>query len=188
MRIPTGSAELVTRSLRLRWEHREVSAVPTVRLRTGCRRTPVDGRHPALYVMVAADGLTAKVGALEAAANAPQRLRRVDAAHRIRHDSPSSFPIRLAVVVELEDLAITGDRDEDSEERWAEVEHLESALRLALARRVGRLARWSDWIHVDVAMDDSEWKRQVEDAWSDVKEFAYGPDEASPGGATLADG
>ena len=59
--------------------------------------------------------------------------------------------MRLAVVIEISDLAIAGDDDAESEERWAEVEHLESAVRFVLARLLGRVAQWTDWIHVHPA-------------------------------------
>ena len=130
-------------------------------------RPRIDGRLPAVYVMVLADGQGAKVGALEAAANAPVRLKRVQEAHR-RREPGAAYPMRLVVVLEIADLAISGDHDVDSEERWAEVEHLEAALRLSLARRVGRLARWADWIHVDRALDDTEWVGVVQTAWTEV--------------------
>jgi hypothetical protein len=41
--------------------------------------------------------------------------------------------MHLAVVIEVEDLPIAGDHDSDSEERWAELEHMESALRFVHA-------------------------------------------------------
>lgn len=127
----------------------------------------IEGRVPALYVMVVADGTSAKVGALETASNALARLSRVQAAHRHREPT-ASFPMALAVVLEIADLPIKGDHDSDSEERWAELEHLESALRLVLARRLGRVARWTDWIHIDESMSLGQWVGSVEQAWSEV--------------------
>ena len=146
--------------------------VRRLRLATGARRPPIEGRTPALYVMVTSDGLAAKVGALESSANAEKRLRRVDAAHRVRE--PASSPIRLAVVVELEDLPIAGDHDADSEERWAEVEHLESALRLVLARRLGRVSRWTDWIQLDRSLESDAWVAAVEAGWLEVCQLGRG--------------
>lgn len=137
-------------------------------LRSGWSARLGPGRLPALYVMVTADGHAAKVGALESAANAWARLRRVEAHHRKLVVGAAGYAMRLAVVAELADLAIGGDHDVESEERWAEVEHLESALRLVLARRLGRVARWTDWIHVDSALSNDEWARAVEEAWHDV--------------------
>lgn len=147
----------------------EDSQVRILRLRSGTARPTIEGRTPALYVMVVADGRAAKVGALESAANAEKRVRRVEAAHLARQSDAGS--VRLAVVVELEDVAIAGDRDADSEERWAGVEHLESALRLVLARRLGRVARWTDWILLDHALTDDAWVAAVEAAWPEIEHF-----------------
>ncbi len=77
----------------------------------------------------------------------------------------------LAVVLEITDLPIAGDHDADSEERWAEVEHLEAALRLTLARRLGRVARWTDWIHLHRPLSVEGWISEVERAWVEVSEL-----------------
>ena len=62
----------------------------------------------ALYVMVAADGRNAKVGALEKAARAERRLQEVARHHldRIPSPAPEAAPIRRAVVAELEGLVL----------------------------------------------------------------------------------
>lgn len=136
-------------------------------VRSATSRPMIQGRAPALYVMAVADGSSAKVGALETADNALARLSRVQAAHR-RREPTASFPMALAVVLEVVDLPIAGDRDADSEERWAELEHLESALRLVLARRLGRVARWTDWIHINEPISPDELATVVDEAWSEV--------------------
>ena len=69
-------------------------------------RTGLPGPAAALYVMVTANGLAAKVGALEAAANAPKRLRAVEMKQRMRTPAPDGYPIRLAVVAELDGLVL----------------------------------------------------------------------------------
>lgn len=145
-----------------------VATYQLLSLTSGTARPQIEGRLPALYVMIVASGTSAKVGALEAATNAPVRLSRVQAAHR-RREPNAGYPMRLAVVLELCDLPIAGDHDIESEERWAEVEHLESALRLVLARRLGRLARWTDWIHVQRPLTDAEWVGEIEKAWIEVR-------------------
>jgi hypothetical protein len=76
-------------------------------------------------------------------------------------------PIRLAVVAELEGLVL-GPPGDVFNERWAEVEHLEWALRLVLARRLGRLAGWSEWIHICHPLEPDEWPGQVRAAWREV--------------------
>lgn len=136
-------------------------------VRSGTTRAIIDGRAPALYVMTMANGVSAKVGALEAARNAGTRLSDVQRDHR-RREPEGSFPLSLVVVLEIVDLPIAGDHDVDSEERWAELEHLESALRLVLARRHGRLARWTDWIHLDTPMSTDQWVTSVREAWEEV--------------------
>jgi hypothetical protein len=133
-----------------------------------------EGAAAALYVMVAADGATAKVGALESAANADKRLRRVQAHHRGRNAEPVGFPLRLVLVAELEGLVL-GDPGPIRDARWALVEHLESAMRLVLARRLGRLSGWPEWIHVDSALDADQWTAQVESAWAVVDDLGHGP-------------
>lgn len=82
--------------------------------------------------------------------------------------------MKLAVVLEISDLPISGDHDADSEERWAEVEHLESALRLTLARRLGNVARWTDWIHLARPVEDDTWETTIEAAWSEVVALGRG--------------
>ena len=149
--------------------------------RCGTNRPLIEGRRPALYVMILAHGGSAKIGALESTLNATIRLGRVQAAHRRRDADDSCYPMRLAVVIEIEDLPIAGDHDADSEERWAEVEHLESALRLVLARRLGRLARWTDWIHIETAIDDAEWPRLIDEAWDDVVALGTAKKPEMPG-------
>lgn len=117
-------------------------------------------------MMVAANGLSAKVGALERVDRAEGRLREVERKHRTRVEDLSNFPMRLAVVIELDGLFVNG---ADGDEMWAITTHLESAMRFVLARRVGRLAAWADWIHVDVPLSFSEWLSAVEAAWADVE-------------------
>ena len=104
------------------------------------------GPASGLYVMVASNGLSAKVGAVERVDRALGRLREVERKQRTRVDDPSTCPLHLAVVMELEGLFVNG---ADGDEMWAIATHLESALRFALARRLGRLAAWPDWIHID---------------------------------------
>lgn len=144
-------------------------------------RTELGGSAPGLYVMVMADGPDAKVGALESVANASDRLRVVQRKQRVRAPSPNAYPMRLAVVGELVGLNLGGyekrdgvwvyDDKEGFEQRWAEVEHLESAVRLVLARRFGRLARWADWIHVERPTTDDEWEAQFLSAWQEVDQL-----------------
>jgi len=122
--------------------------------------------------MVVAGGMSAKVGALEVATNASARLLRVQAAHR-RREPEAGYPMRLAVVLEICDLPMGVDHDLDWEERWAEVEHLESALRLVLSRRLGRLARWTDWIYVQRPLTDAQWVEQIVDAWTEVGRIGH---------------
>lgn len=143
-------------------------------LPSGTTRPHINGRLTALYVMVVADGTTAKIGALEAASNAPARLVQVQRAHS-RREPQASYPMRLAVVLEICDLPMGRERDLDSEERWAEVEHLESALRLVLSRRLGRLARWPDWIHVQRPLADAQSVEQIQDAWIEVGRIGHRP-------------
>lgn len=138
-------------------------------------------RHEAaLYVMVAADGFSAKVGALEKARNAEQRLHDVAKDHPTRKPAPAPecFPIRLAVVATLQGLVL-GPYGDQFYERWAQVEHLEWALRLVLARRLGRLAGWTDWIHIDKPVEDDQWSDIVEDAWQEVSRLGRA-DPATP--------
>lgn len=60
------------------------------------------------------------------------------------------------------------------------VEHLESALRLSLARRLGRVARWADWIELDPPLaDDAAWLDAVHAAWTEADNSALPPDTRS---------
>ena len=53
--------------------------------------------------------------------------------------------------------------------RWAEVEHIETTLRLVLARRLGRLSPWTDWIYLDPPIvDDNWWREVIVAAWEEV--------------------
>jgi hypothetical protein len=138
-----------------------------------------DGVPAALYVMVAADGATAKVGALESAANADNRLRTVEAHHRGRNAEPAGFPLRLVVVAELEGLVL-GEAGPTRDACWASVEHLESAMRLVLARHLGRLSGWPEWIHVDSALNADQWVAHVEAAWAVVDGLGHGTQGSNP--------
>jgi hypothetical protein len=115
--------------------------------------------------MVAADGRSAKIGACERASNAEMRLRRVEGAHRKRHPVDGVFPLAIAVVAEIEGLVVSGD---DGEDMWSITTHLEGAMRLVLARRRGRLAVWTDWIHVDRPISIDEWEGEFRAAWAEV--------------------
>ena len=45
-------------------------------------------------------------------------------------------------------------------------------MRLSLARRVGRLARWTDWIEVDQSpMTDAAWLSAFHAAWLEVDQL-----------------
>jgi hypothetical protein len=149
-----------------------------------CRFTPaLDGPSAALYVIVAAHGRLAKVGALESADNVQRRLRRVERDHRTRDDDPEAHPLRVVLVGEIEGLVVGGYRWVDDgwvydggkagfDQRWAEVEHLESAVRLGVARRVGRVARWADWIEVDrPSMTDTAWLSAFQSSWLEVDQL-----------------
>jgi hypothetical protein len=127
------------------------------------------GPAAALYVMVTASGRDAKIGALEKAINAKSRLGQVNKKHPTQTPTPppEKAHIRLTVVAELQGLVL-GPPGKGFYERWAEVEHLESAMRLVLARRLGTLAAWTDWIHLKHPIDDEQWPGHVEDAWSEV--------------------
>jgi hypothetical protein len=138
-----------------------------------------EGPAPALYIMVMAHGDAAKIGALEAAMNAPQRLLQVERKQRARTPEPSGYPMRLAIVGELVGLNLGCYEWRDGcwvyedrvgfDRRWAIVEHLESALRLALARRLGRLSSWPEWIEIDTPIKtDHEWEALFMDAWREV--------------------
>jgi hypothetical protein len=117
--------------------------------------------------MVTADQLLAKVGALESVANAESRLLGVGKKQRDRSMDLVCYPIRLAVIAELEDVVLPHDSGYD--ERWAKVEHVESAVRLALARQVGRLHRWTDWVHVERPIKLQQWTELVQRTWLDVE-------------------
>lgn len=83
--------------------------------------------------------------------------------------------IAAAIVATLEGLVL-GPYGDQFYERWAEVEHLESALRLVLARRLGRLAVWTDWIHIDKPVEEDQWSDLVQAAWGEVSRLGRGPD------------
>lgn len=137
------------------------------------------GDPPALYVMVMHDGGAAKVGALESARNAAARLRRVEQKQRQRLPDTAAYPMRLAAVGEIAGLNLGQYRGTDGrwvyddrdafDRRWAEVEHLESAIRLVLARRLGRLSQWPDWITVERPLgSDESWVEEFRSAWEEV--------------------
>lgn len=129
------------------------------------------GPASGLYVMVAANGLSAKIGAVERVDRAEGRLREVERKQRTRVEDASTFPMRLAVVMELDGLFVNG---ADGHNMWAITTHLESAMRFVLARRVGRLAAWPDWIHVDSPLTFSDWLTAVEAAWIEVTALGRG--------------
>ena len=129
-----------------------------------------DPSWSALYVMVAEGGRVAKVGACERLANIDRRLGEVTAKLQRNTGDPTAR-MRIVVKVALEGLAMrTGD---DYHPQWtdirAEVESLESAVRLALARRLGRLHGWTDFIHLDRDVEMDEWPGLVRAAWTDVQ-------------------
>jgi hypothetical protein len=120
--------------------------------------------------MESADGTTAKIGACEVAANAAMRLRAVEAKHRGRAE-PAVFPLRIVIVAELAGLVLPDDEPQPAA-HWAEVEDLESALRLALARRLGaRLSAWPEWLHLDTPVTADAWVAHVEAAWAEVDDL-----------------
>lgn len=130
------------------------------------RQWPIGtGPSSALYVMVTADGTAAKIGACERVDRAEGRLREVEKKQRTRTEDLAAYPIRLAIVAELKGLAVDG---EDGDEMWSITTHLESAVRLVLARRLGRLAAWSDWIHVDQPLSAELWHSEFLSAWTEV--------------------
>lgn len=158
-----------------------VMTVRHAELRSKQYQTELEGPAPALYVMVMADGRAAKVGALESAANASARLHGVEQKQGARAPE-SGYPMRLAVVGELVGLNLgryhwrdgvwVYDDREAFDQRWAEVEHLESAVRLVLARRLGRLSKWADWIHLDVPIASNDaWAAQFVTAWQEVDQL-----------------
>ena len=120
------------------------------------------GPSSALYVMVTADGTAAKVGACEPCDRAEGRLREVERKQRTRVEALATYPIRLAIVAELRGLAVDGD------EMWSITTHLEGAVRFVLARRLGRLAAWPDWIHVDQPLTAASWHSEFLAAWAEV--------------------
>lgn len=130
-----------------------------------------DGPPAALYVMVTADGRAAKVGALEQARNAEARLRAVEKRHRGHVPDPACYPMALAVVMELEGIDVSGP---DGEEAWHRTTLLEGMLRYVLARRLGRLAEWADWMHVDRQPKDG-WLAEVERAWDELRPLGASP-------------
>jgi hypothetical protein len=132
------------------------------------------GETAALYVMVMAHGREAKIGAVEKVHRAEARLREVDAALMKKGREGECFPVGLALVAELEGLVVGPPGSPGSPERvryyerWALVEHLESALRLVLARRLGHLSAATDWIHVEEPLTIARWVSEVEAAWTAV--------------------
>ena len=88
--------------------------------------------------------------------------------------------MRLVVVGELVDLPLGhyswngegwtyDDGDEEGwSRRWAGVEHLESTVRLVLARRLGRFSHWADWIELDAPVGDGQWAELLQQAWQEV--------------------
>lgn len=130
-----------------------------------------EGPPSALYVMVTADGRVAKVGALEQGANAGARLKAVEKRQRGRVPDPSCYPLALAVVMELEGIDVSGP---DGEEAWHRTTLLEGMLRYVLARRLGRLAEWADWMHVDRQPVDG-WVAEVERACDELRPLGASP-------------
>ena len=140
----------------------------------------VEGPPAALYVMVAAHGRLAKVGALESAANVEARRQSIERHQRTRDDDASAYPLSVVAVGEVKGLVVGRYRWVDGhwdyhggqqgfDQRWADVEHLESAVRLCLARRLGRLSRWPDWIELDKPIgSDEAWLESFEAAWAEV--------------------
>jgi hypothetical protein len=124
------------------------------------------GPESAVYVMVSGNGTLAKVGALEKAENAWQRLGQVRSKQRSRGQDDD---VRLVFVAELRGLRLGGHADDAWLARWEELAHNEAALRLALARRLGRLHGWPDWICVDEPLSDAGWHAEVRTAWDDVQ-------------------
>ena len=129
------------------------------------------GPPSALYVMVTADGRAAKVGALEQAVNAEARLKAVEKRHRGRVPDLACYPMVLAVVMELEGIGVSGP---DGEEAWHRTTLLEGMLRYVLARRLGRLAEWTDWMHVDRQPKDG-WVAEAQRAWYELRPLGAGP-------------
>jgi hypothetical protein len=149
--------------------------VPVERITLACPDVEaVAGEPAALYVMVMAHGREAKIGALEKARRAERRLREVDATLVKRGREAGCFPVGLALIAELDGLVVGPPGSPGSPERthyyerWALVEHLESALRVTLARRLGRLSAATDWIHVEQPLTIAGWITEVKDAWTTV--------------------
>jgi hypothetical protein len=151
----------------------DVTVYETIHLRSR-RFTATADRAAALYVMVTADGRHAKVGFVEAEDHAPARLRAV------QHDqmkkkaiAEEGFPLSFGVVAVVDGLVL-GSPKHDPEvylQRIAEVEHLESALRLVLARRLGSFRGWPEWIVTDKPVDAERWVTEVKNAWAKVDEL-----------------
>lgn len=132
-------------------------------------RSGADDAWTALYVMVSETGTVAKVGACERIGNVTQRLTSVERKYQRRIFDPLAT-LRLVAKIELVGLSLfsAGDYDERWADIWAEVESLESALRLALGRRLGRMHEWTDYIHLDRAIHDDEWPSLIRTAWEQV--------------------
>ncbi|MCU1352585.1 MAG: hypothetical protein JWM05_1794 [Acidimicrobiales bacterium] len=128
------------------------------------------GPVAALYVMEAANGGVAKIGALERSRNAEQRVRDVQRGQRKRETDPAAYPIRLAVIAELDGLDVTGP---DADEAWSRTVHYETLMRFVIARRVGRLHAWPDWIYIDRHPDQNDWAAEFRGAWSEVLSIGH---------------
>lgn len=123
------------------------------------------GPSSALYVMVTADGTAAKVGACERVDRVEGRLREVEKKQRTRIEDPAAYPIRLVIVAELKGLVVSG---EDGWEMWSITTHLETAMRLVIARRLGHLSGWADWLHLEQQLDAAELRSAFLAAWTEV--------------------
>ena len=145
--------------------------VRRILLAGGDRGLRADGASSALYVMVMADGIAAKVGALERADNAVLRLQAVERKQRIRHPDEAAYPMRLAVVAELDGLDVSGP---DADEAWSRTTHFETLMRFVLARRLGRMAAWPDWIWLDRTPKDDDWVSEMTTAWAEILRLGAG--------------
>lgn len=132
----------------------------------------VEGPVAALYVMAADQGSVAKIGALEKAFNAPQRLRDVERGQRKRDHGSAGYPLALQVIAELDGLDVSG---ADADEAWSRTVHYETVMRFVIARRVGRLHLWPDWIHVDRKPDQGDWVAEVREAWTETLSIGRHP-------------
>jgi hypothetical protein len=133
-----------------------------------------DAPSAVLYVMVTADGSKAKIGACYHAGNTLTRRRDVEKKLRSALPDEPLYPLMLAVVAEIRGLALGDYDDPQWDERWAEVEHLESATRLAVARRVGRLSRFVDYVEVDADRSPGSWADVLDEAWTEASRLGRG--------------